>query len=312
MSKALTNFSVVHPAGTPAIGSAPVPNTTPRPNRMPRIGEMLVEAGRMTQAQVDRVLEVQRSSTEGLRFGEIAIRLGFATKEQVSDVLARQYGSASELDLSMSRLPSKIVRAFQQVLPFAESIRALRSQLLLRWFDGTPGQSTLAITSVDRGDGKSFVTANLAVAFSQLGERTLVIDADMRHPTQHDIFGLKNPLGLSGVLSGRAGMDEIRAIDGLSNLSVLPAGPLPPNPQELLGRSEFARLLDELSSTFNVILIDTPSAQEASDAHVVSQRARAVLLVGRKDRTRAREIAQLSSIFTSSGISVLGATLNEY
>lgn len=311
MANPMGTFSVIQPSSSAAASTA-VTTPATRPDAAPRIGEMLVSQGVMNTTQVDRVLELQRSPDERARFGEIAVRLGHATKEQVAEVLARQFGSASELDLSKSRLPATIVTAFRNVLPFAESIRSLRSQLMMRWFDGTPGQSTLAITSVDRGDGKSFVTANLAVAFSQLGEKTLVIDADMRHPTQHEIFGLRNPLGLSGVLSGRADLNEIRLIDGLGNLSVLPAGPLPPNPQELLGRPEFGRLLNEMSSVFDVILVDTPSAQEASDAHVVAQRTRAVLMVGRKDKTRAAEIKQLGAVFNSSGISVLGATLNEY
>jgi len=305
----MSTISVVHPAET-AVSGAQAMSAALKPNVAPRIGEMLVAAGRMTEAQVSRVLELQR--TEDARFGAIAIKLGYITKDHVDEVLARQYGSVSENDLSNSKLPAKIVTAYKRVLPFSESIRALRSQLLLRWFDGTPGQSTLAITSVDRGDGKSFVAANLGIVFSQLGEQTLLIDADMRHPTQHETFGIKNPMGLSGVLSGRAGPDEIRSIAGLPGLSVLPAGPLPPNPQELLGRPEFGRLLNEMSSVFDVIIVDTPSAQEASDAHVISQRARAALIVGRKNKTRSQEISQLSSILKSSGISVLGATLNEY
>jgi receptor protein-tyrosine kinase len=86
---------------------------------------------------------------------------------------------------------------------------------------------------------------------------------------------------------------------------------LPPNPQELLGRPEFSRLLNELSSVYDVILVDTPSAQQSSDAHVVALRAGSALIVGRKDRTRATEIAQLASIMQNSGIRILGTTLNE-
>lgn len=119
-------------------------------------------------------------------------------------------------------------------------------------------------------------------------------------------------MGLSALLSGRAGREEIRTLPGLPNLSIVPSGALPPNPQELLGRPTFARLLDEMSSNFDVILLDTPSAQEASDAHVVALRARACLLVGRKDKTRTRELTQLAAVYTNSGISVLGSTLNEY
>lgn len=280
------------------------------PNRSARIGEMLVEGGIMTTSQVEQVLAVQETSSG--RFGEIAIRLKFASKEDVEEVLARQFGYATTLHVQNSRLSEEFIQAFNPITPFAEAIRTLRSQLALRWFDGSPAQACLAVTSVDRGDGKSFITANLGASFSQLGERTLVIDADMRNASQHRIFGLANRLGLSGILSGRAGYDEIIPIQGLPNLSVLPSGPLPPNPQELLGRPEFGQFLNELTSRYDVILVDTPSAQQASDAQVVAQRARAALIVGRKGITRSKDIAQLAGIFTNSGIAILGATFNEY
>ena len=275
-----------------------------------RIGEMLVADGLMTEQQVEQVLVAQQQGNQ--RFGEVAVRLGLVSVQHVEAVLARQFGLPTAADLSNAKLPPKIVAAMRSMSPFVESMRTLRSQLMMRWFDGTPNQAALAITSVDRGDGKSFISASLAVAFSQLGERTLLIDADLRHATQHQIFGLKNSMGLSGILSGRAGLDEIVRIEGLTNLAILPSGPTPPNPGELLGRPDFTRLLNDLSAEFDVILVDTPSAQEAADAHVVAQRAGAALLVGRKDSTRSREIAQLTGILTSSGINVLGATLNEY
>ncbi|HMN81217.1 MAG TPA: polysaccharide biosynthesis tyrosine autokinase [Burkholderiaceae bacterium] len=275
-----------------------------------RIGEILVRDGRLTREQVERVLHVQQET--GGRFGEIAIRMKFVQPSHVDDALAEQFGNPTRTELIRAKVPAKIAAAFSPASPFVESVRGLRSQLILRWFDGTPGQTALAVTSVDRGDGKSFITAALGVAFSQLGEHTLVIDADLRHPTQHDIFGVPNRLGLSGILSGRADYSEIAPLAGLANLSILASGALPPNPQELLGRPAFGMLLNELSTRYDVILVDTPSAQEASDAHVVAQRARAVLMVGRKDKTRSQEIAQLAAVFANSGVAILGATLNEY
>jgi len=273
-----------------------------------KIGQILVRQGRMNPGQVDLVLQEQESAPNQ-RFGEIAIKLGFARPKDVEDALSQQYGY-SQVDTSSLTLPTKVVAAFNPNSPFVEALRGLRSQLMLRWFDGSPGQTSMAVTSVDRGDGKSFITANLGVVFAQLGERTLVIDADLRHPTQNQIFGLQNKMGLSGVLAGRAGMEEVVDVPNIRNLSVLPSGPLPPNPQELLGSHEFADLLNYFSSRYNVILVDTPSAQEASDAHVVAQRTRAVLLVGKKDKTRAAELSQLAGIMSNSGIQILGATLN--
>lgn len=273
-----------------------------------RLGALLVDMDKLTALQVEKVLRVQAET--GQRFGEAAIQLGYVTRKEVEDALARQYGYTF-LEPSDRTLPSKVVAAYKPYSPFVEALRGLRSQLMLRWFDGSPAQAALAITSVDRSDGKSFITANLGVVFSQLGEKTLIIDADLRHSTQHELFGLRNHMGLSGMLSGRAGPEEIVKIPGLAELSVLPAGPVPPNPLELLGQAEFGRLLNELSSKFDVILIDTPSAQEASDALVVAMRARGALIVGRKDKTRSAEIAQLGAILRNSGITLVGATLND-
>ena len=272
------------------------------------IGEILIAGQKMTHEQVEKVLQAQ--TTSELRFGEIALKFGFVKREDIEHALSIQFGYSSAE--TTSEVPSILTAAVTPTAPFAEALRGLRSQLMMRWFDGSPGQTTLALTSVDRGDGKSFVTANLGVVFSQLGERTLIVDADLRHSTQHKLFGLRNRMGLSGILSGRAGFEEIAQIQHIPKLSVLPSGPQPPNPLELLGRDEFAMLLNELSSQYDVILIDTPSAQQASDAQVIAQRSRAVLIVGRKDHTKGPEIAQLASIFSSSGATVLGTMLNEY
>lgn len=273
-----------------------------------RIGQILFNKGRLSADQVSQVLDEQLRA--GQRFGEIVIRLGLASKKDVEDALAQQFGYTA-LEPSAAALPQTVVAAFSPASPFAEALRGLRSQLMMRWFDGTPGQTALAVTSVDRGDGKSFITANLGVVFAQLGENTLIIDADLRHPTQHQIFGLPNRMGLSGVLSRRAGLEEIAPIPMIGNLSVLPAGPLPPNPQELLGRPEFSRLLNELSRVYDVILVDTPSAQQSSDAHVVAQRAGGAIIVGRRGRTKSSEISQLAAIMANSGIRILGSALNE-
>ncbi len=274
------------------------------------IGSLLVESGHITREQVERVLHEQK--TRRRRFGELAVRLGFAKQGAVDGALARQFGYPTLRSARSAQLPQGLVTASNPTLPFSESMRAMRGQLRQRWFSGAPEKAAMTIASVDRGDGKSFICANLAVVFAQLGESTLVIDADLRSPTQQRIFGLRNRMGLSGVLSGRAGLSEVRRMRSLPNLSILPAGACPPNPQELLARGTFRRLLAELSKHFDVILIDTPAAQIASDVQVVSQRAGAALLVARKDHTRAPELSRLSSSLMGTGAQVLGSTLNDH
>lgn len=279
-------------------------------NSSPKIGAILLANGKITEQQVQEVLAYQEQTPDA-RFGELAVLHRFVSQKDVDDALASQFGFSSNSQ-SSANVASEIVVAHNPFSPFAEALRGLRSQLMLRWFDGSPQQGALAMTSVDRADGKSFICANLGVVFSQLGEKTLIIDGDLRNSTLHKKFGIRNRMGLSGLLSGRAGIDEIIPVPGLNNLAVLPAGPQPPNPQELLGREEFSRFLAAMAGTFDVILIDTPSAQQASDAQVVAQRARAAIIVGRKDKTKSTEISQLGAVMTSSGVKLLGATLNSY
>ncbi|MGH1361679.1 MAG: polysaccharide biosynthesis tyrosine autokinase [Burkholderiaceae bacterium] len=301
----------------PGAGGPPEPKV-PRATHLPagptkvtpRIGEILVSTEAMKSDQIEKVLSEQAREPEK-RFGEIAVHRRLATQAQVDSALASQFGYTAPAAPDTA-LPAEIAVAHTPYSPFAEVIRALRSQLVMRWFDGSPQQCALSITSVDRGDGKSFICANLGVVFSQLGERTLIIDADLRNSTQHKKFGLPNRMGLSGILSGRAGIEEILPVPGVENLAVLPAGPLPPNPQELLGREEFGKLLFGLSESFDVILVDTPSAQQATDAQIVAQKTRAAMIVGRKDKTQTNEIGQLTQVMRGSGIQILGATLNNY
>lgn len=297
--------SLATPAPKPSLSAS---RAVPQLRKSLLMGEILVSGGKMTQEQVEKVLQVQKSTDR--RFGEIAVRFGFVKRGDIDQALALQFGYSSTEP--SPAVPAHLTAAVTPTAPFTEALRSLRSQLMMRWFDGTPGQTTLAVTSVDRGDGKSFVTANLGIVFSQLGERTLIIDADLRHSTQHTLFKLPNRMGLSGILSGRAGFEEIAEIEPLPKLAVLPSGPQPPNPLELLSRDEFGLLLNELSNQFDVILVDTPSAQQAADAQVIAQRARGVVIIGRKDHTKSPELSQLASILSGSGATVLGTTLNEY
>lgn len=304
----MSNVNVINPRSSVAPAEV-FPRSEPQKGRE-RIGELLVARGVMTAEQIDLVLAEQRGSDE--RFGEIAVRLGFASRSDVLRALEEHFGYSTAVAVADSRLSRPLLEALSPLTSFAEGVRALRSQLKLRWFDGTPGRSAVAVTSVDRGDGKSFITANLGVAFSQLGDRTLIIDADLRHASQDKLFGLRNRLGLSGMLSGRAGFEEITTVKEFPDLAILPSGPLPPNPQELLSRAAFPKLLNELASRFDVILVDTPSAQQAADGLVTAKRAGACLIVGRKDKTRSANIVKLATIFSDSGIEVLGAIFNEH
>src|SRR3954471_18891305 len=188
------------------------------------IGAILVEEGKLTPREVERVLE--RHRTDKVRFGEAAVRLGYITPEDVRFALAKQYDMPHFT--SMSEGPSReLVAAFAPFHPRTEELRALRTQLLIRWYNPENGRKALVVSSPEPGDGRSYTAANLAIVFSQLGARTLLVDADLRKPRQHLIFALPEGQGLSTILSGRTDHKANFPVPGMTRLSVLPAGPLP-------------------------------------------------------------------------------------
>lgn len=272
------------------------------------IGAILIDAGRLRAEDAEKILRVQRE--QSLRFGDAALKLGLATQQDIDYALSRQF-DYPYLQRGESGVADEVVAAYNPFLPQVEALRALRSQLMLRWFAPEAGRTCLAVTSPGRGDGRSWLVANLAVVFSQLGERTLVIDADMRRPRQHLLFGADNRMGLSAVLSGRAGPEVVRRVSSLVDLSVLPAGALPPNPQELISRPAFSALLKELAADYDTILIDTPAAAQYADVFTIAARAGGAMVVARPHLTRSAALRTLASEMHQAGISVVGTVLND-
>jgi len=277
------------------------------------IGAILVEEGKLTQPEVERVLQVAKA--RGIRFGEAAVRLGLVTESEVRFALSKQYDfpllrhDPSSRDAQPS---NELVAAFAPFHPRTEEIRALRTQLLIRWYKREAGHNALVIASPDSAEGRSYVAANLAVVFSQLGARTLLVDADMRRPRQHKIFGLPGGHGLSALLSGRAEQTATFPIPGLSRLSVLPAGALPPNPQELLSRMAFTTLMRDMQSLYDVVIIDTPPARKYADAQAVAYRTGNALVVARKDHTTVGSTNRVVRELAGTGARVVGTVINQY
>lgn len=280
----------------------------PRANRT--IGAILMDAGLLTAEHAEQILRLQRQNN--LRFGEAAIRLGLLTEADVQYALARQFDYAylrlSERNKSVSE---EVISAYQPFSACADRMRAVRSQLLLRWFDKREGRQTLTIVGTSRGEGRSYIAANLAVVFAQLGERTLLIDADMRAPRQHQLFMLDNKSGLSTMLAHRSREEAIVRITDLVGLSVLPAGPVPPNPLELLSRPSFDELLAHVRASYDVVLIDTPSLSSGEDAVAISIRAGAALAVARSAQTRVSQFSDMVAGLSATGVAVVGSVLND-
>ncbi|MBW3512480.1 MULTISPECIES: chain length determinant protein tyrosine kinase EpsG [Janthinobacterium] len=271
------------------------------------IGGLLLESGKITPENAERVLRMQKEL--GIRFGEAALRLGLITEADIEQVLARQF-DYPYLQPGAGKYPQELVAAYQPFSHQVETLRAVRSQLMLRWF--ARGSKSLVVLGMEPGDGASLFAANLAVVFSQLGEHTLLVDANLRAPRQQEIFDLKTRQGLSDVLAGRAELDIIAKVESFVALSVLAAGTLPPNPQELLSRTSFVTLNKQLESRYDVVLYDVPAYATGSDALAVAARAGGVLLVARKNKTPMAEVAAMAEQMTHSGAQVVGSVMVDF
>jgi len=274
------------------------------------IGAIISETRNLSAEQVERVLAYQRA--KGVRFGEAAIALGLASTDDVLFALAQQFHYPYAPEETRSFDPELVVlgRPFS---PQAEVFRALRSQVMLRLFgEAEPSPRALAVVSAEAGDGKTYVAANLAVALAQLGGRTLLVDADMRVPRQHELFRLSNGAGLSGILSGRAERQVVQQVAGVPSLFVLPVGAVPPNPLELVERSAFPLLMRELTGKFDHVIVDTPALAQGADAQVIAARCGAALGVARRNVSRVAALQELSAQITQTSAQMLGFIVNEH
>jgi len=275
------------------------------------IGDILVAAGRLSSADLQRILAKSREDQSN--FGKAAQALGVLTQDDIDFALSQQFDYAY-LSANDDSLSPTLVAAYKPFSRVGENLRAVRSQLMLRWLNGDPMRKMLAVVSAGSGDGKSFITANLAIVFAQQGERTLLIDADLR--TQQNTalsaqFKLGRNAGLSGILAGRACLEVAQQVPGLPGLSVITAGAVPPNPQELLGRPAFGQLLLAAAGEFDVVLIDTPNCGAYADAEVIAARAGAALLVTRVNKSLIPETNKLARRLQDGGVSLVGSVFND-
>lgn len=283
----------------------------PPPRAARTIGSILVENGQITQEDTERVVVYQRE--QNLRFGEAAVRLGLISAADIQFALSRQFSYAylRKTAGEIRPLSDELIAAYEPFSARAEELRAVRSQLMLRWFNKEENRQVLTVVGAERGEGRSYLAGNLAIVFAQLGERTLLVDADLRAPRQHLLFSLANRVGFSTVLAGRHQEDAIVRIAALPGLSVLPAGPTPPNPLELLNRLNFDELLIQIRASYDVVIVDTPALSSGDDAAMIAVRTGAALAVARCGTTRLGAFADLLQGLQDAGASVVGSVLNE-
>ncbi len=201
---------------------------------------------------------------------------------------------AAKDDLSIARLGSGHY-------PQLESFRRLRTNILA---SGVTGSQVVLLTSAKRGEGKSTVSGNLAVTVAQSGREVVVVDCDLRLPTVHKLFDLPNKRGLTNVLAGEVSVDEAIQYSAFPRVQVITSGPLPPNPTELLGSQRMMDLIEQLKTTFDFIILDTPALLSVADAAVLAPSVDNVILVVAQAQTRRGDVQavrqQLSNVRVKS------------
>lgn len=194
--------------------------------------------------------------------------------------------------------------------PSGEAYRQLRTNVHFAKLSGE--LKTLLVTSPSPREGKSTTAANLAVALAQAGERVIVVDTDLRRPAQHAIFEVPNSFGLTGLLlSGRAEAGPALMATKVGNLKVLPSGPLPPNPSELLTSALMQRLVASLRAGADYIVFDSPPVLAVTDASVLAAQTDATIVIAEAGRTRSEALRRAVQTARQANVRTLGVVLNK-
>lgn len=191
---------------------------------------------------------------------------------------------------------------------YVEGFKAIRTNI--NFALSTTENRIIAVSSGAPSEGKSTISCNIALTFAQANNKTLLIDADLRKPVQHQNFKLKNKVGLSTVLGKMNTLDEVINKDVVENLDVITCGPTPPNPSEMLSSSNMEELLKQLSSMYDVIIIDTPPVNVVTDTVGLSKYISGLVLTIKQGVSTYDEIAQAINDFKISNMNVLGFVLN--
>ncbi|MBN1953969.1 MAG: CpsD/CapB family tyrosine-protein kinase [Anaerolineae bacterium] len=190
----------------------------------------------------------------------------------------------------------------------AEAFRTLRTNLTFAELDRPI--KTLLVTSAAAGAEKSVTLANLAVTMAQGERRTILVDADLRRPSLHQIFALANERGLTTMFVDPAALENPPLAEtGVDNLLLLPSGPLPPNPADLLGSQRMGKVIAALQAQAEVVLFDAPPVTAVTDAAVLGTKVDGLLLVVRAGRTRRDHAQRAKELLEQVHVRVIGAVL---
>jgi protein-tyrosine kinase len=205
---------------------------------------------------------------------------------------------------------NQLIMAHDPYDPRCEKVRALRTELLLRR-ESVDSADIVALLSPCAGEGRSLLAAELAIAFAQMGRPTLLVDADLRRPQQHTLFGTDNRYGLSQVIE--LGIKPpLHTVQGLPRMSLLTAGAVRSNPLELLSSSRFATLIEDWRQTYEFVVIDTAPVMQFSDGLAVASLVGRVLALTRAQHTPYKDMQDMLRRLSATRSQILGAVISHF
>lgn len=192
--------------------------------------------------------------------------------------------------------------------PVAEAYRIARTNIQFAAVDKE--LKTILITSSGPAEGKSTTAANLSIAFAQSGKSVIIVDADLRKPTQHKVWGIDNSIGLTNILLGDLGISTALQSSPMKNLHIITTGPIPPNPAELLGSQRMTTLLTSFKEHADIIIIDTPPVIAVTDAALLAPQVDGVVLVVASGQAKIEAAQRAKQMLLNGKAKILGTMLN--
>ena len=283
-------------------------STDTAPDEDAQLRAAIIRRCALDEGAIAAVMQFQ--SEHALRFSEAVMRLGFASRIELE-----QARRAAETRLPSLRVGAVISADYVQLArdpehPYNEQIRSLRTQLLLRHEDSNDA-NIVAVLSPCSNEGRSQLAADLAMSFAQMGRPTLLVDADLRHSSQHLLFNACNTVGLAQALS-EGSSPQLQAVSGLPTLNVLTAGPVPSNPLELLSDRSFETLVEGWRKQFQFMVFDTPPIGRYADGLAVATIVGRVLSLSRRDQTSYRDSREMLRRLAATRSVLVGAVVSHF
>jgi protein-tyrosine kinase len=274
------------------------------------IRDALLRLGYLSEDQTARVIAHQ--TERGLDFDQAALELGFIASDDLDRAREQLISSLALHDSQRSDVSDELVVVANPVSLRAEAIRLLRTQIIAQHIRS--GRRGLAFVSPVDGAGCSYLAANLAASLSQVGTKTLIVDANMRSPRLDQVFGLDaNAPGLSSFLSLQVSRPErVVHANVLPNLSVITAGPPVARPQELLSGTRFRDGTNTLLREYDLVIFDTPATNANADALTVAAAAGYAVVVARRNFSYFNDMTTLVGQLAAARCPVIGSVLNEF